>query len=168
MGPPFDAIVVLGAAIRPDGTPGPALIRRLDHGIHLFQLGRAPVLLLTGGPVAAPIAEAQLMADLARRAGVPESAILIEDAAKTTMENARFSADLMAARGWHRALLVSDGHHLPRAIFSFRAVGIEVLGSAVPGVFAASPGRYVMESVREAAACALYAARLIKARFRHH
>lgn len=103
------------------------------------------------------------MADLARRAGVPDAAILEEDAATTTMENAQFSAALMSARGWRRALLVSDGHHLPWALLAFRAVGIQASGSAVPGVFAAAPAAYVLESVREVAACFLYAARLIRA-----
>ena len=160
----FDAIVVLGAAIRADGTPGPALIRRLDHGIEMFRQGRARALLLTGGAVVAGPAEAWLMADLARGAGVPDEALVIEDRSKSTLENARFSAAIMAERGWRRALLVSDGHHLPRALLAFRASGIAAAGSAVPGVFRAGPGAYARAALREVPACALYAARLLRER----
>ncbi|MDR3545793.1 MAG: YdcF family protein, partial [Candidatus Limnocylindrales bacterium] len=45
---PVDAIVVLGAA-QYDGTPSPVFAARLDHAVHLFAAGVAPVLVVTGG-----------------------------------------------------------------------------------------------------------------------
>src|SRR5690606_18975019 len=42
-----DAIIVLGAA-QYDGTPSPALRRRLDHALDLHREGLAPQIVLTG------------------------------------------------------------------------------------------------------------------------
>ena len=47
---PADVIVVLGAAPLPDGRPGPAMVRRVERGVELYREGRAPWLLMTGGP----------------------------------------------------------------------------------------------------------------------
>ena len=46
---PADAVVVLGAAVWPGERPSPALQRRIDRGVELWQAGRAPVLVPTGG-----------------------------------------------------------------------------------------------------------------------
>ena len=43
-----DCILVLGAAVRPDGTPSKALQARLDTGIRLYKAGAAKKLLLSG------------------------------------------------------------------------------------------------------------------------
>src|SRR3990170_4264652 len=45
---PARAIVVLGAA-QWDGKPSPVLRARVDHAIHLWRRGLAPVLIMTGG-----------------------------------------------------------------------------------------------------------------------
>ena len=44
---PTDAILVLGAA-QYDGKPSPALQRRLEHALALYQSGVAPRIVLTG------------------------------------------------------------------------------------------------------------------------
>ena len=42
------AIVVLGAA-QYDGRPSPALAKRLNHALELYEQGRAPMVVVTGG-----------------------------------------------------------------------------------------------------------------------
>jgi uncharacterized SAM-binding protein YcdF (DUF218 family) len=58
--------------------------------------------------------------------GVPDAAILVEKQSKSTMENARFSRDMLAVRGIKRALLVTSAAHMPRAVGVFRKAGLEV------------------------------------------
>lgn len=120
--------------------------RRVALGVRLYQAEAAPYLLLAGG--GAPVAEADIMRELATAAGVPEAALICEPWSRNTAENAVHSARLLHARGLRRVVLVSHAVHLFRARLLFRLAGLAVVGSA--GV----PPR----SVVEALAFALYEA----------
>ena len=122
-----DAIVVLGC------RGSAALTRRLDRVIQLYQVGAAPLLVLSGGNPG-PIAEAEFMRQAALARGVPESALLVEPVSRNTFENARETARLLRPKALRRVMLVSDRLHLPRARLLFRFAGLEVTGLA-----AASP-----------------------------
>lgn len=128
----FDAAIVLGARVRPDGSPSPALLRRVRHGVKLLRAGRAAHLLMTGGPVGHAVPEAVVMRDLALAEGVPAERLHLEDQSRNTIENARLSAPLIARAGWSRLAVVTDPHHLPRALYVFRRLGLRVAGAAAP------------------------------------
>ena len=121
-----DAIVVLGCR-------GPAALRRrLEIGIRLFEVGAAPLLVLSGGG-GGPVPEAELMRRAAIADGVPPTALLIDNVSRDTFENARETARLLTARGLRSVLLVSDRVHLPRAALLFRLAGLRIAGrAAVP------------------------------------
>ncbi len=116
--------VVLGAAVRPDGTPSPTLKLRTDHAISLFHAGQVTCLCLTGGQGRYGRPEAVVAADLARAAHVPESALLIERTSKTTIENIENAQQLLPP-GAH-VILVSNRWHLPRAALIARLLGLRV------------------------------------------
>lgn len=140
------ALVVLGAAVRPDGTPSAVLIRRVERAVALMRAGTGDLLVPTGGVIAGRPAEAEVMAALAARMGVPADRILIESKARNTRENASFSlallADAEAARRpgtvagmIGQVVVVSDAWHLPRAVMLFRRAAppaVTVRGCAVP------------------------------------
>jgi uncharacterized SAM-binding protein YcdF (DUF218 family) len=120
-----DAIIVLGAGVRRDGTAGPTLTRRSQEGARLYAAGYAPVIICTGGvPYRAPRPEAEACADVLRAQGVPDSAIVLETRSRSTEENAAYSRQIFDARGWQTALVVSDGYHLLRAGWIFQQQGI--------------------------------------------
>ncbi|MCH6587227.1 MAG: YdcF family protein [Proteobacteria bacterium] len=133
----FDVIVVLGAAVGAGGGPSAALRRRVAEGVRRLEAGAAPVLLLSGGKGSAKgggrPSEAEVMRDLALAAGVAEERLVLETDSRSTLENARCSARIMRARGWTKALVVTDAVHLPRALLAFRALGIDAKGAAVMG-----------------------------------
>ncbi len=162
----YDAVVVLGAHVGADGQPSPALARRMRRGIALIREGAAPRLLLTGGaqdPGGAGPTEAAVMARLARQAGLPESALLLETEARSTWENALFSRRLMAAQGLVSALVVTDRLHLCRALLCFRRCGLRVAGQAAEaGWFEDSPGRVLGQALYEALALLRYLPRLLR------
>src|SRR6188474_676549 len=86
---PADAIVVLGAA-QYAGKPSPVLRARLDHALDLWNRHLASWLILTGGTGAGDTtSEAAVGRNYARRHGVPDSAILEENAGRTTSESMR-------------------------------------------------------------------------------
>lgn len=147
-----DVIVVLGAALLPGGRASLPLRRRVRHAARLFHLGRAPYLLVTGGTVGGLPSEARVMRDLALEYGVPEERVVVEDQAANTFENAAYCGDVMALRGWRRALVVTDAFHLPRALFLFRLLGIPASGDGVRDRLGEPAWRWYGAYLREAAA----------------
>ncbi len=153
---PADVIVVLGSRVYASG-PGPALARRTRHAVALYQRGLAPTLICSGGLGPVPPTEAEAACGLAETLGVPASALVIEPQSHSTEENALYTAALMRARGWHIALLATDGFHQYRAQLLFARAGVTVYPS--PAQLTGGPmgwgERYAREN-RELVALAWY------------
>lgn len=129
---PSDVIIVLGAAAY-DARPSPVFEERIRHGIDLYQRGLAKHVIFTGGfGEGARFSESQVARRYALRHGVPARAILIETASRTTWQNLQQAAALMKARGFKRAIIVSDPLHMARALRLSRELGIDALGSSTP------------------------------------
>ena len=133
----FDAIVVLGYKADSDGNPTPTQLARVTEAVREYELGVAPRLIMTGGAVANRFDEAQVMARTAEAQGIPSSAILVEPAARDTMENACYAVRIMKAHGWRSAEVISSAQHLPRAGMIFSRLGLEWRTHAAPPL---SPG----------------------------
>lgn len=111
---PAQAIVVLGAA-QYAGKPSPVLRARLDHALDLWNRHLASLLILTGGTGSGDTtSEAAVGRNYAKKHGVPDSAILVENAGRTTSESMRAVAGMLEVRGLQSALLVSDPFHMLR------------------------------------------------------
>jgi uncharacterized SAM-binding protein YcdF (DUF218 family) len=129
-----DAILVLGGATRGD-THFSSLgdmnqqADRLLHAVRLFQAGKAPVIVLSGGARPGARPEAQLMQEILQVMGVPEEAIVTEEASRDTYENALYSRTVLSRRGIERVLLVTSAFHMRRAEAVFRAQGFDVIPS---------------------------------------
>ena len=158
---PYDVIVVLGAAVWPQGQASPALRRRVLHAVDLLQRGYATSLLLTGGVGKYPPAEARVMQHLAQASGIPPSRIVLEERATSTLESACRCHPLLRQHGWTRVLLVTDGYHLKRALFAFRRCGTPAVGSAVPGPSARRVEQRWYDYGRESCAFVWYGLRLL-------
>lgn len=64
--------------------------------------------------------------------GVPAAAIAPEWRSGSTRENARYSAELLRARGIEDVALVTCDDHMPRALRAFRRAGLRA--TPVPAV----------------------------------
>ncbi len=96
---PVDAIVVLGAA-QYDGRPSPQLAARLDHVVELWPRGLAPIVVVTGGKQPEDrFTEAEASARYLVDHGVPEDALVFENAGRSTYESLEGVADELHARG---------------------------------------------------------------------
>lgn len=126
----FDVAVILGAAVDGAGRASPALLRRVAHGVGLFHGGRVGHLLMSGGGARPGHREAMVMREAAMAAGVPHHALLVEDQSRSTLENARFCKPIIEANAWRRIVVVTDGYHLPRALYTFRRLGVAAAGEA--------------------------------------
>jgi len=145
----MDAVVVLGAALSEPGVPSPALRRRLAHGVAVWKRRDATHLLVSGGVVGPPPAEAEVMCALAIELGVPPERIVVEDRARNTFENAVYSGRIFHDCGWRRLVVVTDAFHMPRALFVFRRLGLPVAGDPVPGRYGLSRLVWCREYLQE-------------------
>ncbi len=124
-----DAIVVLGAA-QYNGRPSGALAARLDHAIALYNDGYAPFLITTGGNLPGDwTTEAEVGRRYAMNRGVPDSAILMENAGHTTLDSIQHVRAIFDARGLRTALFVSDRSHMLRVLRLAQEQGIEAWSS---------------------------------------
>jgi uncharacterized SAM-binding protein YcdF (DUF218 family) len=128
----LDAIVVLGAPLGPGDRITPALAERALAAAELYRAGGAPLIVASGGVThGASRAESDAIADELRRVRVPEAAIVVERASKTTIENARFTRELLDKHKQHhgperiRVWLVTQPFHGRRARRLFRRAGFD-------------------------------------------
>ncbi|RTH97078.1 hypothetical protein CSW23_03235 [Thermus scotoductus] len=129
--PGYDWIVVLGAA-QYGGRPSPALERRLEAALHLYQRGLASRVAVAGGKAKGDrYSEGEVGCRYLRQRGVPAKALLCEGESQNTYENLLFLKPHLSGR----ILLVTDAPHLPRALFLARLLGLEAEGYPVPGEY---------------------------------
>lgn len=121
---PAGSIVVLGAA-QYDGRPSPVLRARLDHGIDLWNHGMGRVLVVTGGEGSGDTtSEAAVGRAYARKHGVPDTAIVLENKGRTTRESMLAVSEILSSRGITSAILVSDPFHMLRLSILGRRFGL--------------------------------------------
>jgi uncharacterized SAM-binding protein YcdF (DUF218 family) len=128
----FDAIIVLGTSADSDGNPTPELLARVTEGVHEYERGVAPRLILSGAAAHNQFVEARVMAATAHAQGIPESAIFEEPQALDTIQNACYAERIMKAHGWRSAVVVSSASHLPRAGIIFSEFPLEWRIHAAP------------------------------------
>ncbi|MHB0936948.1 MAG: YdcF family protein [Armatimonadota bacterium] len=121
---PAPVIVVLGARVLPDGSPGDSLRARMRKATALHRQGLAKKLILTGGQGDYGRPESVVATGMAIAQGIPPGDILRETRSHSTRENVRFAAEICRAHGWTQVIVVSDPYHLWRARYLFRREGI--------------------------------------------
>ncbi len=133
-GPPdtYDVIIVLGAAQKPDGSPGPAMERRVHRAVDLYHQGAASRLLMSGGVTTFCEPESQTMHALACDRGVQPDHVLQENRSRRTLENAHFCSEIMKKYNFRTCILVTDDFHMPRAMKTFQSFGLAPVTHPVP------------------------------------
>jgi uncharacterized SAM-binding protein YcdF (DUF218 family) len=175
---PVTAIVLSGGFDRgARGTQDVGALSRTSqaralHAAALYRHGMAQRLLVSGGS-RQKVAEASVVAALMEQLGVPGSAIRLETESRTTWENARLVAGMLAADAspntgaggaqgapdtartapisGHNAplLLVTAGLHMPRALLAFDAMGLHTCPAPTHWIhlpLQASPGYFIPQS----------------------
>ncbi len=130
-----DYIIVLGCAIRKDGTPTPLLQGRLDRALAFAReqektTGKAPVFVLSGGQGSDEvISEAACMARYLSEQGVGEERMILEDRSTDTEENMRNSKALIFARDpGAKVAFSTTNYHVFRSGLKARRVKMRALG----------------------------------------
>ncbi|KPU51943.1 hypothetical protein AN403_483 [Pseudomonas fluorescens] len=136
LGQRADAIVILGSgrergdvawgADQPTGVG----LERQRFAARLAKASGLPVLTSGGLHFGTPPSEAQMMADSLRE----DFGVTVrwqEGSSRTTWENAQFSAEVLLPQGIRRVVVVTHAWHMPRAVWSFRKAGFEVVPAPV-------------------------------------
>ena len=120
-----DCIVVLGCLVRSDGTPSDMLTDRLITGTELYFSGAAPVLLMSGDHGQKEYDEVNAMKRFALKKGVDSSDIFLDHAGFSTYESMYRAKEIFGA---DKIIVVTQGYHLPRALYIAKSLGIEAYG----------------------------------------
>ncbi len=95
---------------------------RIQHAIDLYKQGFAPKLILSGAQKEGPTSNAFAMHLEASRSGVPDEAVILEEKATNTFENALLTKEIVQTRGFKNLILVSSPYHQRRVFETFRSV----------------------------------------------
>lgn len=126
-------LVIFGAKLRPDGSAGPALARRVAGALEAASGVADAVFLVTGGQPQAGKTEAAVMRDRLCAAGIEPARILVEDQAYNTRDSAlRCGAILRGHSDLTPILVCSDRYHQPRCVWLLRLLGVSAAAAAMP------------------------------------
>jgi SanA protein len=117
--------IVFGAGLYRNGTPMPVLADRVDTAVGLYKDGIVQKLILSGDNRFPEYNEPESMRQLAIKLGVPDSALVLDYAGRSTYDScyrARF------VFGVKKAILVTQEFHLPRAVYLCGQMGIDAFG----------------------------------------
>lgn len=113
-------LVVLGAGLTDDGKIRPVLEERLEAALRAAQRYPESPIVVTGGVPRNGVTEAQAMKDWLVVRGITPERITEESQSTSTVENARFTNDVLLERRATGAVLVTNRDHLERAMINFR------------------------------------------------
>ena len=122
-----DAVVVLGAKVRKDGSMSLMLKERVDLGIHAYKQGLADRIIMSGDHGTGGYDEVSTMKTYAIEKGVPSEHIFKDHAGFSTYETMYRAKDVFRAKS---IIVVTQKYHLYRAVYDAGALGLEVKGIA--------------------------------------
>ena len=121
------AVIVFGAGLYPDGSPMPALEDRILYAANLYKAGKVQTMVMSGDRRSDEYDEPAAMQAYAIKLGVPEKAIVKDNAGFRTYDTC-----YRAKNTFHldSAILVTTDYHLPRALYLCNSLGIDSDGIA--------------------------------------
>ena len=119
------AAIVFGAGLRRDGRPTSVLRDRVAAAADLYFAGKIEKILMSGDHQFIDYNEPGAMRDYAMELGVPEEDIVLDYAGRRTYDTCFRARDIF---GLNEAVLVTQGFHLPRALYTCRALEISAVG----------------------------------------
>ncbi len=122
-----DAIVVLGASVKPDGSPSDILADRLEVAADLYQSGAAPAIIASGDNRTSHYNESDAMKRYLVELGVPAEAVYVDHAGYDTYASMYRAANVFGA---HSVMVVTQAYHLYRALMIGNMLGMSTIGVA--------------------------------------
>lgn len=152
----YDAIIVLGAQVTPDGSPSVQLGWRLDAAYEAWEQKHVPVVVCGAQGNDEPMTEAEAMSLYLGQKGVPVEYILKDPDSFNTNQNLKNAAKLLQnLPGIQKVMIVTSDYHVPRAMALAGDLGFDACGMGSP----CKPEYWIKNHAREALAWCKYWAR---------
>jgi len=123
--PPRRVAIVFGAGLWRDGSPTPVLQDRVRTAANLYFDGKVEKLLMSGDNRYVDYNEPESMRQFALSLGVPDEAIVLDYAGRRTYDTCYRARDIFEVDS---VILVTQGFHLPRALFLCNQLGVDSIG----------------------------------------
>ena len=131
-GKDYEAMLVLGAQVKPDGTPSLQLQWRLEKAAETYRQKKVPVVVCGGQGGNEPAPEAVVMRDVLIGLGVDEDMILMDTTSASTHSNIKNAMQLLGGRNVTKVMIITSDYHLPRAIAIAEDNGLTAYGIGAP------------------------------------
>ena len=130
----YDAIIVLGAQVKPDGAPSVQLGLRLDRAMEVYERKQVPVVVCGAKGKDEPEAEAYTMKRYMETKGVPGDKILCDPDSFNTEQNLQNAKKLLDEypEEIRKVIIVSSDYHVPRAMALAEDLGLNASGVGSP------------------------------------
>ena len=128
----YDALIVLGAQVKPDGTLSLQLQWRLDAAVKAWQARPCWVVVCGARGSNEPVEEAYAMRDYLIAQGVDPRWILTDPASYNTRQNIENAIVLLADKDVSCVAVVTSDYHVPRAMAIAADAGLTVEGIPAP------------------------------------
>lgn len=125
--PAADAILVLGALVKPDGNPSDMLHDRLQTALELYHRGVSDKILVSGDHGRVEYDEVNAMRSFLEERGVEPDRIFMDHAGFSTYESVYRARDIFQVE---KVVVVTQEYHLMRAVYMARKLGLEAYGVA--------------------------------------
>ena len=131
---PYEAIIVLGAQVKPEGVPSIQLELRLECAYEVWLRNPVPVVVCGAQGTNEPDTEAAVMKRYLESKGIPGEMILEDPDSFNTQENLKNASGLLKAypEKIRKVLIVSSDYHVPRAIEIARDLHLDAAGIGSP------------------------------------
>ena len=118
-------VVVFGAEVKADGTPSLVLRDRVETAVELYKNGKVEKILMSGDNRFVEYNEPEAMRQYAVSLGVPDEAIVLDYAGRRTYDTCYRAREIFQVDA---VILVTQGFHLPRALFLCNSFGVQAVG----------------------------------------
>ncbi len=119
------AAIVLGAYVLPDGTPCQMLRDRIKTAVELYNNKKVQKIIMTGDHGTQDYDEVNYMRIYAEKLGVPTEDIFMDHAGFSTYDSMYRAKEIFLVNS---AVVITQAFHLPRAVYTARALGIQATG----------------------------------------
>ena len=123
--PATRAAVVFGAGLNPDGTPTTVLRDRVKTAHQLYQAGKIEKILMSGDNRFIDYNEPGAMKAYAVEKGIPEEDIVLDYDGRRTYDTCYRAKAIFQLS---EVILVTQEFHLPRALYTCNALGLDSWG----------------------------------------
>lgn len=122
-----DCIIILGAAVKPDGTMSRVLTERVDMGAKLYDAGVSNRILASGDHSRDNYNEVGAMKDRLVELGIDENVIFTDHAGFDTYDTMYRAKEIFKAE---KVVIVTQQFHISRAVYIAEALGLTAYGVA--------------------------------------